>query len=255
MDPPPSQGPPYSNVRQHLFHSPSQLHLPPVSSSRSDIINTLPSLNPPNRMSAYRHSSPPPSSWSTAHQALDSDDNMPVTMGFVEKLYKVLEDQSSQVVSWDPNGDCFDVNEFTKSVLPRMFGYSNFAAFVKNADDTQFGEHFWTFKHHDFYADHRDAFENIKRKVPAARKSVPSGSGIRPSMLGRSGSAGPPRPLGGELEALQAQTNTLTSHTSTLQNQNSALQSQMNTLQSQTRCMFEMQHCNPSLQGYGTPTP
>ncbi|KAI5983931.1 hypothetical protein EDC04DRAFT_2836022 [Pisolithus marmoratus] len=32
---------------------------------------------------------------------------MPVTMGFVEKLYKVLEDQSSQVVSWDPNGDCF----------------------------------------------------------------------------------------------------------------------------------------------------
>ncbi|KAI6009045.1 hypothetical protein EDC04DRAFT_2774886 [Pisolithus marmoratus] len=33
---------------------------------------------------------------------------MPVTSGFVKKLYnQVLEDQSSQVVSWGPNGDCF----------------------------------------------------------------------------------------------------------------------------------------------------
>lgn len=29
----------------------------------------------------------------------------------------------------------------------------------------------WTFKHPDFRADDRDALENIKRKVPAARKS------------------------------------------------------------------------------------
>ena len=60
-------GPPYSNVRQQLFHSshlppPSQLHLPPVSSSRSNI-NTPPPLNPSSRMSPYsthRHPSPPP---------------------------------------------------------------------------------------------------------------------------------------------------------------------------------------------------
>ena len=68
----------------------------------------------------------------------------------------MLEDTSfSDVVSWGPQGDCFvvkDMNEFTKSILPRMFKHSNFASFVrqlnkydfhkvKNTDDNQFGEH------------------------------------------------------------------------------------------------------------------
>jgi hypothetical protein len=58
------------------------------------------------------------------------------------------------VVSWGPKGDCFvvkDMNEFTKSILPRIFKHSNFASFVrqlnkydfhkvKNSDDSQFGE-------------------------------------------------------------------------------------------------------------------
>ncbi|KAG2080482.1 winged helix DNA-binding domain-containing protein [Suillus cothurnatus] len=96
----------------------------------------------------------------------------------------------SHVVSWGPQGDCFvvkDMNEFTKSILPRMFKHSNFASFVrqlnkydfhkvKTSDDAQFGEHSWTFRHPDFHADRRDALENIKRKVPAARKSFPSSS-------------------------------------------------------------------------------
>jgi osomolarity two-component system response regulator SKN7 len=47
---------------------------------------------------------------------------------------------------------------------------------VKTSDDAQFGEHSWTFRHPDFHADQRDALENIKRKVPAARKSFPSSS-------------------------------------------------------------------------------
>ncbi|PFH46454.1 hypothetical protein AMATHDRAFT_154956 [Amanita thiersii Skay4041] len=117
-----------------------------------------------------------------------SEDPMPSTSDFVKKLYKMLEDQSFQhVVSWGPQGDCFvvkDMNEFTKSILPRMFKHSNFASFVrqlnkydfhkvKNTDDNQFGEHSWTFRHPDFHANRKDALENIKRKVPAARKSHP----------------------------------------------------------------------------------
>ncbi|KAF8065393.1 HSF-type DNA-binding-domain-containing protein [Lyophyllum atratum] len=114
------------------------------------------------------------------------DDAMPSTSDFVKKLYKMLEDQSFQpVVSWGPQGDCFvvkDMNEFTKSILPRMFKHSNFASFVrqlnkydfhkvKNTDDMmQFGEQSWTFRHPDFHADRREALENIKRKVPAQRK-------------------------------------------------------------------------------------
>ncbi|KAJ3865493.1 HSF-type DNA-binding-domain-containing protein [Lentinula novae-zelandiae] len=114
------------------------------------------------------------------------EDSMPSTSDFVKKLYKMLEDQSFQdVVSWGPHGDCFvvkDMNEFTKSILPRMFKHSNFASFVrqlnkydfhkvKNTDDNAFGEHSWTFRHPDFHADRRDALENIKRKVPASRKT------------------------------------------------------------------------------------
>ncbi|KAI0326001.1 hypothetical protein GY45DRAFT_1259832 [Cubamyces sp. BRFM 1775] len=121
----------------------------------------------------------------------ETEDSMPSTSDFVKKLYKMLEDTSfADVVSWGPNGDCFvvkDMNEFTKSILPRMFKHSNFASFVrqlnkydfhkvKNTDDNQFGEHSWTFRHPDFHADRRDALENIKRKVPAARKSTGRGA-------------------------------------------------------------------------------
>ncbi|KAG1891678.1 winged helix DNA-binding domain-containing protein [Suillus fuscotomentosus] len=121
----------------------------------------------------------------------EQEDTMPATSDFVKRLYKMLEDHTfSHVVSWGPQGDCFvvkDMNEFTKSILPRMFKHSNFASFirqlnkydfhkVKTPNDAQFGEHSWTFRHPDFHADRRDALENIKRKVPAARKSFPSSS-------------------------------------------------------------------------------
>ncbi|KAJ7822678.1 HSF-type DNA-binding-domain-containing protein [Mycena leptocephala] len=133
------------------------------------------------------------------------EDSMSSTSDFVKKLYKMLEDQTFQnVVSWGPQGDCFvvkDMNEFTKSILPRMFKHSNFASFVrqlnkydfhkvKNTDDNQFGEHSWTFRHPDFHADRRDALENIKRKVPAQRKTT--GGGPAPLPITPSSSYPPP---------------------------------------------------------------
>lgn len=72
----------------------------------------------------------------------------------------MLEDPSfAHTVCWAPGGDSFvvkDMNEFTKSILPRMFKHSNFASFVrqlnkydfhkvKNTDDSQFGEHVGVF--------------------------------------------------------------------------------------------------------------
>jgi osomolarity two-component system response regulator SKN7 len=53
----------------------------------------------------------------------------------------------------------------------------------------------WTFRHPDFHADRRDALENIKRKVPAARKSI--------STRGPHGES--PSPSSVTIEALQAQ--------------------------------------------------
>ncbi|KAJ6568039.1 winged helix DNA-binding domain-containing protein [Mycena vulgaris] len=129
---------------------------------------------------------------STGHE-----DNMSSTSDFVKKLYKMLDDHTFQnVVCWGPRGDCFvvkDMNEFTKSILPRMFKHSNFASFVrqlnkydfhkvKNSDDNQFGDHSWTFRHPDFHADRRDALENIKRKVPAQRKATSAGAPMAPAL-------------------------------------------------------------------------
>lgn len=116
----------------------------------------------------------------------EGEDGMPSTSEFVKKLFKMLEDTSySDVVSWGPRGDCFvvkDMNEFTKTILPRTFKHSNFASFVrqlnkydfhkvKNTDDNPFGEHSWTFRHPEFRADGKDSLEHIKRKVPAVRKN------------------------------------------------------------------------------------
>lgn len=55
---------------------------------------------------------------------------------------RMLEDTSfADVVSWGPQGDCFvvkDMNEFTKSILPRMFKHSNFASFVRQLNKYDF---------------------------------------------------------------------------------------------------------------------
>ncbi|KAF8919541.1 HSF-type DNA-binding-domain-containing protein, partial [Mucidula mucida] len=107
------------------------------------------------------------------------------TSDFVKKLYKMLSDPTLQsIVAWGPHGDCFvvkDPHEFTKSILPRLFKHANFASFVRQLNkydfhkvkntEGEFGEHSWVFRHPDFHADQRAALENIKRKVPAARKT------------------------------------------------------------------------------------
>ncbi|KAH6886737.1 HSF-type DNA-binding-domain-containing protein [Coprinopsis sp. MPI-PUGE-AT-0042] len=108
-------------------------------------------------------------------------DSMPLASDFVKKLYNILEDTAVQsVVSWGPKGDCFvvkDVNQFSKTILPRVFNHSNFASFVrqlnkydfhkvKSMGNERFGEDAWAFRHPDFLANRPDAVEKIKRKVP-----------------------------------------------------------------------------------------
>ena len=71
----------------------------------------------------------------------------------------------------------------------------------------------WTFRHPDFHADRRDALENIKRKVPAARKnSTRNVNSPAPSVV-----ATPPVEYVRTLESLQGQVDHLTrSHDETV---------------------------------------
>ncbi|KAJ7246894.1 HSF-type DNA-binding-domain-containing protein [Mycena haematopus] len=106
------------------------------------------------------------------------------TSEFVKKLYMMLEDRSHEnLICWRPQGDSFvvkNVNEFTATILPRVFKHSNFASFVRQLNkydfhkikspDNPLDEQSWVFKHPDFRADRRDMLENIKRK--AQRKSI-----------------------------------------------------------------------------------
>ncbi|KAJ7485774.1 hypothetical protein FB451DRAFT_1432675, partial [Mycena latifolia] len=92
----------------------------------------------------------------------------------------ILEDPTlHDIVSWGPHGDYLrikDVDEFTKSLLPRTFKHSNFASFVRQlnkygfrkiriADGCQGCEQSWVFRHPDFHAGRPAALRNIRRKV------------------------------------------------------------------------------------------
>ncbi|KDR84337.1 hypothetical protein GALMADRAFT_55133 [Galerina marginata CBS 339.88] len=54
----------------------------------------------------------------------------------------MLEDHSIEsIVCWGPKRDCFivkDINEFSKTILPRIFNHSNFASFVRQLNKYDF---------------------------------------------------------------------------------------------------------------------
>ncbi|KDR77284.1 hypothetical protein GALMADRAFT_439138 [Galerina marginata CBS 339.88] len=92
----------------------------------------------------------------------------------------MLEDVSTQsIVCWGSKGDSFivkDINEFSMTVLPRIFNHSNFASFVrqlnkydfhkvKQTDSHLVGEKTCIFRHPDFHADRPEDLQNIKRKL------------------------------------------------------------------------------------------
>jgi len=91
------------------------------------------------------------------------------------------------IVCWSPIPDSFvikEMNEFSRTVLPRIFKHSNFASFVrqlnkydfhkiKNTDDSEVGSQInpgWVFRHPDFQAGRPERLELIKRKPAVQRK-------------------------------------------------------------------------------------
>ncbi|SAM03359.1 hypothetical protein [Absidia glauca] len=100
---------------------------------------------------------------------------------FVNKLYKMLEDESIQhLINWSENGDLFSVSNptaFSKLVLPQYFKHNNWQSFVRQLN--MYGFHKvndmihsnltsecqkWEFRHQNFRRGAIEELQNIKRK-------------------------------------------------------------------------------------------
>ncbi|KAG8987843.1 kinase-regulated stress-responsive transcription factor skn7 [Tulasnella sp. 427] len=180
--PPPPQHPAHPSHPGHQRSDSSSSKLNGVPPTRRPSVSERESTGAPE---------PPP----IAAVPREAEESGPPASDFVKKLAKMLDDPNyASVVSWGPKGDCFvDMTEFTKSILPRMFKHSNFASFVrqlnkydfhkiKNSDE--YGDQCWTFHHPDFQRSNRDALENIKRKVPAQRKTGRGSTAAGPPLPG-----------------------------------------------------------------------
>ncbi|KAI9331541.1 HSF-type DNA-binding-domain-containing protein [Zopfochytrium polystomum] len=130
---------------------------------------------------------------------------------FINKLYTMLEEANTDLISWDQTGSFFivhDTTAFSKSILPLYFKHSNFASFVRQLN--MYGFHKvndsnlkmstnseqWEFKNPNFRRGEIHLLQNIKRKAPsksskgqAARAHSDSAFSIDGGDLGGAGSA------------------------------------------------------------------
>ncbi|KIO34592.1 hypothetical protein M407DRAFT_88338 [Tulasnella calospora MUT 4182] len=226
--PPPPQHPSHPHHPGHQRSDSSSSKLNGVPPTRRPSVSERESTGAPE---------PPPS---IAAVPRETEDAGPPASDFVKKLAKMLDDPNySQVVSWGPKGDCFvvkDMTEFTKSILPRMFKHSNFASFVrqlnkydfhkiKNSDE--FGDQCWTFQHPDFQRSNRDALENIKRKVPAQRKTGRGGAATGPNLPGSPSDA----PTGGLANADSGAVSTMQAQIDALSRSNEEMSASLTALE------------------------
>ncbi|CAO3595965.1 unnamed protein product [Absidia cylindrospora] len=118
---------------------------------------------------------------------------------FIGKLYKMLEDDTQDLICWSSNGDFFSVYNsalFSKQVLPQYFKHNNWQSFVRQLNMYGFSKinemihanltsdnQTWDFKHPHFK---RGDFQSL---ILVKRKSVRPPSG--PSMSGAYSSSSP----------------------------------------------------------------
>ncbi|KAI8333044.1 HSF-type DNA-binding-domain-containing protein [Chlamydoabsidia padenii] len=125
---------------------------------------------------------------------------------FVNKLYKMLEDESIQhLINWSENGDLFSVSNptaFSKLVLPQYFKHNNWQSFVRQLN--MYGFHKvndmihsnltsecqkWEFRHQNFRRGAVEELQNIKRKSAKSHhqylSSSMAASPVSTSSMGR----------------------------------------------------------------------
>ncbi|CAO3594427.1 unnamed protein product [Absidia cylindrospora] len=149
-----------------------------------------PMENPSDR---FIHETAPPA----AHSVLRTQP------AFIVKLYKMLEDDTQDLICWSINGEYFSVYNsalFSKQVLPQYFKHNNWQSFVRQLNmygfnkinemiysNLSFENQTWDFKHPHFKRGDFQAMTLVKRK------SVRSAPG--PASLSAPGPSNTPSPL------------------------------------------------------------
>ena len=110
-----------------------------------------------------------------------------VIPGFVSKLYRMVDESTSNLIKWGPDGLTFVVTspeEFSRQVLPLFFKHNNFSSFVRQLN--MYGFHkvphlqqgsmaasaigntestIWEFSHVSFIRNRPDLLGNVRRKL------------------------------------------------------------------------------------------
>ncbi|KAG0055638.1 hypothetical protein BGZ83_007938 [Gryganskiella cystojenkinii] len=113
---------------------------------------------------------------------------------FIDKLYKMVEDQSIQhLISWAKEGDMFYVFncvELSTTVLPKFFKHNNWQSFVRQLNIYRYDREEstmnrrnpetqrWQFYHPDFQRDRPHLRSNIKRKSARSINLAPTFSRV-----------------------------------------------------------------------------
>ncbi|ORZ18856.1 HSF-type DNA-binding-domain-containing protein [Absidia repens] len=122
---------------------------------------------------------------------------------FIVKLYKMLEDDTQDLICWAKNGEYFSVYNsalFSKQILPQYFKHNNWQSFVRQLNmygfnkinemihsNLSFENQTWDFKHPHFKRGDFQAMTLVKRKsvrsAPGPALSSAPGPSSSPSSL------------------------------------------------------------------------
>lgn len=107
--------------------------------------------------------------------------------GFVSKLYRMVDESTSNLIKWGPDGQTFVVTspeDFSRQVLPLFFKHNNFSSFVRQLN--MYGFHkvphlqqgsmaasaignnestIWEFSHVNFIRNSPESLVNVRRKL------------------------------------------------------------------------------------------
>lgn len=179
--------------------------LPPLPPSLTKVYNTRKrsheNFNEPSKPTTTNSmASAASSSSSIKSESARSANAKPVTIpGFVSKLYRMVDESTSNLIKWGQDGKSFVVTrpeDFSRQVLPLFFKHNNFSSFVRQLN--MYGFHkvphlqqgtmaassvgtnistIWEFSHSNFIRNHPELLLNVRRKIGKEDDGNGMGSG------------------------------------------------------------------------------